>query len=372
MFVVNTDSFFMSHRLPIALAAIEQGYEVHVATSLTTCEKQMRSLGFIVHPLSLCRRSMNIFSNGRVFFQILRLFFLIKPDIVHLVTIKPVLMGGVAARFTSVSSVVVAISGMGFIFISQGIKARIRRLIVGQLYRLVFSRQGLTVIFQNKDDQASLIKLGQLSKENTRLIRGSGVDLTRYHLAPLPQGQPVVILAARLLIDKGVREFVQAARILKNDGSVARFVLVGEPDLGNPATISDNELRQWVSEGVIEWWGLRNDIPQVFTASTLVVLPSYREGLPKVLIEAAACGRAVITTDVPGCRDAIEPNVTGLLVPVRDSRSLANAIKQLLDNPLLCECMGQAGRKLAERSFDVREVVEQHMHIYDELLQGVD
>ena len=372
MFVVNTDSFFMSHRLPIALAAVEQGYEVHVATSLTDCDAKMRALGLIVHPLSLCRRSMNIFSNGRVFFQILRIFISVKPDIVHLVTIKPVLMGGIAARLASVSSVVVAISGMGFVFISQGFKARIRRLIVGQLYRLIFDRQGLIVIFQNEDDQASLIKLGQLSKEKTRLIRGSGVDLARYPLAPLPQGPPIVMLAARLLVDKGVREFVQAARILKNNGSAARFVLVGEPDPGNPATVSDNELQHWVSEGVIQWWGLRNDIPQVFAASTLVVLPSYREGLPKVLVEAAACGRAVITTDVPGCRDAIEPNLTGLLVPVRDSQSLADAIKQLLDNPLLCEHMGQAGRKLAERSFDVREIVEQHIHIYDELLQGVD
>jgi glycosyltransferase involved in cell wall biosynthesis len=370
MFVVNVDFFFMSHRLPVALAALQQGFEVHVATSLTNCMDKMQVLGFTVHPLSLDRRSTDAFSNGRAFFQILRVFIKVKPDVVHMVSIKPVLLGGLAARLVAVPSVVAAISGLGFVFISDGIRAAMRRWLVGWFYRLVFGHQGLTVIFQNEDDRSSLVKLSRLSKEKTRLIRGSGVDLACYFPSPYLEEQPVVIMATRLLADKGVREFVQAARVLKNEGSIARFVLVGGPDPGNPATISDNELKQWVSEEVIEWWGHRDDISQVFAASTMVVLPSYREGLPKVLIEAAACGKAVITTDVPGCRDAIEPDVTGMLVPVRNSEVLADAIKWLLDNPLLCEEMGRAGRKLAERSFDVRQVVVQHMRIYDELLQG--
>lgn len=369
LFVVNTDSFFMSHRLPIALAALQQGFEVHVATGLTDCMDKMQALGLTIHPLSLDRRSTGAFSNGRTFFQILRVFTKVKPDVVHLVTIKPVLFGGLAARLAAVPCVVAAISGLGFVFISHGLKAKIRRWLAGWLYRLALGHQRLKVIFQNKDDQASLIKLSRLSKEKTSLIRGSGVDLAYYYPSPIPEGQPVVILAARLLADKGVREFVQAARALKNDGNVARFVLVGEPDPGNPATISNDELKQWVSEEVIEWWGHRNDIPQTFASVYMVVLPSYREGLPKVLIEAAACGRAVITTDVPGCRDAIEPDVTGMLVPVRDSEALACAIRRLLDNPSLCEEMGRAGRELAERSFDVQQVVTQHMRIYDELLR---
>lgn len=359
----------MSHRLSIALAALQQGFEVHVATGMTNCMDKMQALGLTVHPLSLDRRSTGAFSNGRTFFQILRVFIRVRPDVVHLVTIKPVLLGGVAARLAAVPCVVVAISGLGFVFISHGIKATMRRWLAGWLYRLALGHQRLKVVFQNEDDQAGLVKLSRLSKEKTRLIRGSGVDLACYAPSPFPEGQPVVILAARLLADKGVREFVQAARVLKNGGNIARFVLVGEPDPGNPATISDNELKQWLSEEVIEWWGHRDDIPQVFASSSMVVLPSYREGLPKVLIEAAACGRAVITTDVPGCRDAIESGVSGMLVPVRDSEALAGAIKRLLDNPSHCEKMGRAGRKLAERSFDVRQVVAQHMSIYDELLQ---
>lgn len=369
LFVVNTDSFFISHRLPIALEALQRGFEVHLASDVTDCMSKIQALGMVVHPLSLDRRSADLFSNGYTFFQILRLFMRLRPDVVHLVTIKPVLFGGLAARLASVPSVVAAISGLGFVFISQGFKATMRRWFVGWLYRLVFGHPGIKVIFQNEDDRSNLVKLSHLPKEKTKLIRGSGVDLAYFSPSPLHNGAPVVVLTARLLVDKGVREFVQAAKILNRDGYVARFVLVGEPDPGNPATISDCELMQWVSEGVVEWWGYRNDMPKVFASSYMVVLPSYREGLPKTLIEAAACGRAVITTDVPGCRDAIEPDVTGMLVPVYDSQALADAIKWFLDNPSLCEEMGRAGRRLAESSFDVRQVVTQHMCIYDELQQ---
>ena len=359
----------MSHRWPIAQAALRQGFEVHVAAGLTNDKDRMRALGLTVHPLSIDRCSTNIFSNGSTFFQILRVFIGVRPDVVHLVTIKPVIWGGIAARLVAVPRVVAAVSGLGFVFISHGIRATMRRWLAGWLYRLAFGHHSLKVIFQNEDDRATLIKLVRLPKKKTRLIRGSGVDLEYYSPSLFPQGLPVVILAARLLEDKGVREFVQAARILKDGGNKARFVLVGDSDPGNSATISDNELKQWVSEGVVEWWGHRDDMPRVFACSYMVVLPSYREGLPKVLIEAAACGRAVITTDCPGCRDAIEPNVTGILVPVRDSEALVVAMKRLLDNSPLCEEMGRAGRKLAERSFDVRQVIAQHMCIYEELLQ---
>jgi glycosyltransferase involved in cell wall biosynthesis len=369
LFVVNVDFFFISHRLPIAMRALQQGYEVHIATGLTNGLEELQSRGLIVHPLSLDRRSMGIFSNVLTFFQILRVFLKLRPDVVHLVSIKPVLLGGIAARLAAIPCVVAAISGLGFVFISHGFKATVRRTFIGWFYRLALSHKNLKAIFQNEDDLAILSDISNLPNEKANLIRGSGVDLTLYSPSPLREGVPNVVLAARLYAEKGVREFVEAARTLKSVGSNANFVIVGEPDQDNPAAISTNELNQWTSEGVIEWWGHRNDIPEVFANSFIVVLPSYREGFSKVLTEAAACGRAVITSDVPGCRDAIEPGVTGLLVPMRDIKALAAAIRFLLDNPSLCEEMGRAGRKLAECSFDIQKVVSQHMLIYDELLQ---
>jgi glycosyltransferase involved in cell wall biosynthesis len=240
---------------------------------------------------------------------------------------------------------------------------------VGALYRLALGHRNLKVIFQNPDDRAGLSKLAHLPDSKVEMIRGSGVDLTQYGHTPLPLGVPVVLLAARLLADKGVREFVEAARLLKQQGVSARFCLVGSVDPANPASLADAELRQWANEGVVELWGQRSDMPEVLRAAHLVVLPSYREGLPKVLLEAAACGRAVVTTDVPGCSDAIDPSVTGVLVPVRNAAALADAMEGLINDPLRCQAMGNAGRELAERAFDVRQVVAAHLRIYQELIE---
>lgn len=372
LFVVNVDWFFLSHRLPIALAAMTQGYQVHIATSLTDKKAELQRHGMTVHPLDLDRSSTGIGDAWRTMRQLFLVYKSVQPDLVHLVTIKPVLLGGFVARLSRAPAVVVAVSGLGFVFVARGFKASLRRWLVGGLYRLALGHSNLKVIFQNPDDKVCLTKLARLPDSKMALIRGSGVDLRQYKVFPLPEGVPVVILAARLLADKGVREFVQAAKFLREPGNAprygARFVLVGELDLANPASLTAAELAQWRQEGWVELWGQRTDMPQVFAAAHVVVLPSYREGLPKVLIEAAACGRAVVTTDVPGCRDAIEIDVTGVLVPVRDAWALADAIKRLLDDPQRCQTMGNAGRDLAERAFDVREVVAGHMRIYEELM----
>jgi glycosyltransferase involved in cell wall biosynthesis len=372
LFVVNVDWFFLSHRLPIALKAIEQGYEVHIATALTDKLTVMQSHGLVVHPLFLHRSSAGLWATGKTFWQILRVFRLIKPDVVHLVTIKPVLLGGLAARLANVPAVVSAISGLGFVFVAKGLKATIRRWLVGVLYGLALGHRNLRVIFQNPDDLSCLARFVHVSDRKVTMIRGSGVDLTQYRVKPLPTGAPVVVLASRLLVDKGVREFVQSAKILRQRGlsaQDARFVIVGKPDLPNPASLRPEELAQWTEEGVVELWGHRTDMPEVMEAAHVFVLPSYYgEGLPKVLIEAAASGRVVVTTDHPGCRDAIDSGVTGVLVPVRDAVALANAIQELLSDPVRCATMGQAGRDLAESAFDVRQVAALHLQIYQELM----
>lgn len=373
MFVVNADWFFVSHRLPIAVAANEQEYEVHIAAGDTGRLKELRLQNFQVHPLHFDRRGSGAFSLLKALVQLYRLFVDVRPDIVHLVTIKPVLLGGIAARMAAVPAIVAAISGLGFVFVSDGALAAARRFVVKILYRVALGHRNVRLIFQNPDDRAFICNLVKGTSSRSELIRGSGVDLSRFVATPCQWQRPVVLMAARLLADKGVREFVSAARILRNSrwssrGNV-RFVLVGSPDPGNPSSLTECELAEWEREGIVELWGHMDDMCQVLPQANIVVLPSYREGLPKVLIEAAACGRAVITTNVPGCRDAIEEERTGVLVPARDAKSLALAIRRLIDDPGLCTLMGNRGRALAETEFDVAQVVTKHLRIYSEMLQ---
>ena len=368
LFVVNVDWFFISHRLPIALAAKKLGYTIHIATSLTDKLTELQQHGLIVHPLKMDRSSTGLYSVLHNLLELWQVFKSVKPDVIHLVTIKPVLLGGIVARLAGIPAVVAAVSGLGFVFIDNGLKASIRRWLVGTLYRLAFGHRNMKVIFQNKDDLQSVTNVAPLSDQKVAMIRGSGVDLASYAHLPLPEGAPIVVLAARLLVDKGVREFIEAARTLKSRSCPARFVLVGTVDLANPASLTQHEVDNWVKEGVVDWWGHRSNMPEVLSTAQIVVLPSYREGMPKVLLEAAACGRAVITTDVPGCRDAIDPDVTGLLVPVRNTKALADAIEGLINDQAHCMELGNAGRKLAETVFDVRQVVDKHLRIYDELI----
>ncbi len=372
LFVVNVDWAFLTNRLPIALEAMRQGYRVHIATGLTDKLDELQRNGLVVHPLALDRSSTGLGNAWRTMVQLWQIFRVVRPDVVHLVTIKPVLLGGLVARLAGVPAVVAAVPGLGFVFMAQGAKAAIRRYMVELLYRVAFGHHNLKVIFQNTDDLRSLAKVTHLPKTKMTLIRGSGVDLAQYVQVPLPDGVPVVILAARLLADKGVLEFVQAARLLRQRGCNARFVLVGTVDMANPTSFTDAEVSAWVHDGMVEWWGHRADMPQVLATAQVVVLPSYYgEGLPKVLIEAAACGRVVVTTDLSGCRDAIEPGVTGVLVPVRNAVALADAMEDLINDPLRCQVMGDAGRALAERAFDVRQVVAAHLRIYSELIGKV-
>lgn len=369
LFVVNVDWFFLSHRLPIALEARRRGYIVHIACGLTDKLDELKGYGFTVHPLVIDRSSASLGSAWRAIMQLRQVFKSVRPDVVHLVTIKPVLLGGLVARLAGVPAVVAAVSGLGFVFVARGVAAAVRRWLVAGLYHVALGHHNLKVIFQNPDDLAKLTKLAHLPTRKVEMIRGSGVDLTQYMYTPLPPGVPVVLLAARLLADKGVREFVNAARLLRQQGVVARFCLVGSVDPDNPASLTDADLVQWTSEGVVELWGQRSDMPVVLRSAHVVVLPSYREGLPKVLLEAAACGRAVVTTDVPGCRDAIAPGLTGVLVPVRNVAALADAIKGVISDPARCRSMGDAGRALAESAFDVRQVVAAHLRIYQELIE---
>ena len=377
LFIVNVDWFFISHRLPLALAAQSMGYEVHVATTLTDKSISLKKYNFIVHNIRINRKGSGFIGLIATFLKFISLMRKLRPTIVHLVTIKPVLFGSIAARFLRIHAVVVAISGLGYLFVDDGYLVKIRRSLVSLAYRFGFKNKNIKIIYQNNYDMSILKRITGIEDSKTIIIRGSGVDLTQYIYKPISSRHLNVLFASRLLFDKGILEFVEAARILASmfHESIpnVRFVIVGSPDPGNPNSVSSSDLKAWVDEGVVEYWGYRDDMPSVISSASIVVLPSYYgEGLPKVLVEAAACGRAVVTTDHPGCRDAIVPGVTGVLVPVRDARALADAIQVLLEHPDNCHAMGRAGRELAEQSFDLKQVIASHLEIYEELLSKVE
>lgn len=369
LFIVNSPDFFMSHRLPLALAAREAGFKVHVATGPGAASRKIEDQGLSHHVIPLSRSGHNPFAELRSLWAIFRLLRTIKPDLIHLVTIKPVLYGGLMARLAKTPAVVVAISGLGSVFVSHKRLSRWLRKAIKGIYRLALRHPNIRVIFQNPDDRSVLIDAGAIHEDQTELIKGSGVSLSEYPVHPEPADIPVIIFAARLLKDKGVVEFVEAARILRARNIPARFWLVGSPDPDNPTSVTAEQITEWRLQGIVELMGFRTDVAELFAKSNVVVLPSYYgEGLPKVLIEAAACGRAVVTTDHPGCRDAIEAGKTGLLVPVRDTTTLANAIQSLIEDPVSRKKMGAGGRTLAERDFAIEKVIETHLRIYRELL----
>ena len=368
LFVVNTLSFFLSHRYPIAEKALQEGYEVHVACSVDTPMDDLQSHGLYIHPIPLHRSSISLFSNAVTFFYLLHLFIKLRPNIVHLVTIKPIIFGGLAARVTAIPAVVASISGLGFIYTSDGFMALCRKKFVNLAYRIALSHSNINVIFQNDEDRKIILSSTGLNKENTKLIKGSGVDLDRYAFSPMPSGIPIVAFIARLLKDKGLLEFLKAAEEFAELGISARFIVVGQMDTDNPASVTWEVLNPFIKNQAIEFWGHRDNINDIIRACSIVVLPSYREGFPKTLMEAAACGRPIVTTDVPGCRDAIIDGKSGVLVPPKNIKALRNAIANLIRHPKNCTSFGKAGRALAETEFDINFIVAKHMSLYSSML----
>ena len=369
MYIVNVDWFFISHRLPIALEALKFGCEVHLACSFTDKKSFLIELGLKTHELPLSRSGsgpLSEFKSLSAIFQVVRN---VHPDVVHLVTIKPVLYGGVACRLLNVPNVIASISGLGYVFTDSRVKVRVLKFILGRFYRFALSWNNVTVIVQNNDDWRILSEVGALDSSKPILIRGSGVDLNKFkplvkHDRPISEDKFVTFMfMARLLGDKGVNEFVEAAELLSGRSDCS-FLIVGDLDEGNPNSLSKVDLERIGRLSFVKLLGFSEDAAGAINSADVIVLPSYREGLPKSLLEAAACGKPVITTDVPGCRDAIESGVTGLLVPPKNSKKLAEAMLYLIDNPHVRDRMGREGRRLAEEAFDIKSVVQKHMEIY--------
>jgi len=365
LYIINVDWFFISHFLPIGRESIKKGFEVHLACGITDKKEYLNSLGFIVHPLSITRSGTTIKTEFKTIIEIYKTIKDIKPNILELFSIKPVLYGGVVSRFFPVPKKIFYITGLGYVFIAKGLKGFIIRNVVKTLYSLAITGENNSIITENIYDKKLISKLNGVNENQIKIIKGAGVDLTEYKYSEENNKNITVTMACRLLKDKGVFEYIEAGKKIKQKFSNVVFRLYGDIDLDNPTSLTDKDFKKIKEDGFVEVYCFSNDISSIFSNSNIVVLPSYREGLPKVLIEAAACGRAIVTTDVPGCRDAIEPGNTGLLCKVKDSKSLSDAIEKLILDKDLRNKMGKNGRKLAEKEFDINKVVEKHFKIYE-------
>jgi glycosyltransferase involved in cell wall biosynthesis len=368
LFVVNDTAAFASHRLPIAVAADRAGFEVHLAALDSGKLDLLRDHGIAFHSLHVDRTGLNPVNDAQLLVELLGTVRTLRPAFMHTVTIKPVIYGGIVARLLGVPHLVSAITGLGQTFTDTRSIPRSLRAIVRLLYRLALGHHSSCTIFQNPDDREFMVQAGLVSADRTTLIRGSGVDMSSFKPSPEPPGVGLIVLPARLLWEKGVGEFAQAARILRKRGLTFRMALVGEPPPHNRQSIPQSTIEEWVREGLIEWWGHRDDMPAVYAQSHIVCLPSYYgEGVPRALIEAAACARPIVTADSPGCREVVRHGENGLLVPPRAPEPLAEALSQLLLDPARRREMGCRGRDLAVAEFSVEHVVEATMEVYASL-----
>lgn len=366
----NTDWYLYNFRLSLAVALRERGHNIVLVSPPGPYGEKLRSLGFRWIAAPMRRTSLNPVRELYLLGWLWRLMRRERVDVVHGFTIKCAVYGGLVGRLVDAGRIN-AVAGMGYVFVNDAPKARLLRPFLRMLMRIALGGARARLILQNPDDVRLFERAGIVPLEQIRLLRGSGVDCARFVPAPGERGYgdaPLrVVLAARMLWDKGVGEFVEAARRLKAEGRQLRFLLAGVPDPGNPAAIAEEELLAWQAEGLVEWMGHVADMPALLAEADIVVLPSYREGLPKSLIEAAACARPLITTDAPGCREVVTDGVDGLLVPVRDGEALADAIARLHDDPPFAQRLGDAARLKALAEFDERVVIEQTLAVYHEI-----
>lgn len=367
LYLITEDWFFCSHFIERAVAARDAGYDVLVATREHVHGDQVRESGLRLVPLDYSRGNLNPLCDLRLLLSILKIYREERPSIVHHIALKPILYGSLAARLIGVPAIINAPVGMGYVFSSRDFVACLLRPLLMLGLRLLINPSFSKVVFENSDDLDSLVATKSVKRCDAVLIRGAGVDLFRFRPRSAPTGVPIVVLVARMLFDKGVAEFVEAARYLHEQGVKGRFVLVGDPDPGNPASIPLNTLCGWRGHYGVEWWGKRLNMAAVLGEASIACLPSYREGLPKALLEAAACGLPIVTTDVPGCREVVSDGDNGLLVPARDARALATALKVLLQDPVLRQRMGDRSRARAENEFSSEQVVGETLALYSQM-----
>jgi glycosyltransferase involved in cell wall biosynthesis len=369
----NTDWYLYNFRLSLARKLRDEGFEVILLSPDGEYGSKLQELGFRWRPIPMDRRSLNPLRELALVMWLARFLSRERPDIVHGFTIKSAVYGSFASKLAGVPARVNAVAGMGYVFTSRDLKARLLRPVVRRVMRSALNGRGSALVLQNPDDVALFEHAGIVDPSSIRLIKGSGVNLARFTVRPDTETdvqRPLrILLAARLLWDKGIAEYIDAARALRLESRSVKFLLAGLPDEGNPASVDRTVVESWVKEELVEWLGHVSDMPKLLSEIDVMVLPSYREGLPKALIEAAACGLPLITTNAPGCREVVsKTGVDGLAVPVRDSGALTDAIRLLDDDRALARRLGLAAREKALKEFDERIVIEKTLAVYRELM----
>ncbi|MEJ5089245.1 glycosyltransferase [Sphingobacterium faecium] len=370
LILTNVDWFLISHRLILAKAAVAAGWKVYVACEDTGKAQDISVDGieFIDFPFS--RSGINPIEEFKLYKRFIKLYKEIKPDVIHQITIKPVVYGSIAAQKLNIKGVVNAISGMGYMFTKE--RLGLVQKVLLYLMKMGSNRNNVSFIFQNDDDLHALKLFGILENvKSINLIKGSGIDLNKFAYTELPDDldRIKILFPSRMLFDKGVRELIEASKLLKAKyHDKIQFLLVGKADTDNKSAVSAEILNSWCDGDYVRWCGHIEDMVQLYKDAHIIVLPSYREGLPKSLIEACAIGRPIVTTDAIGCRDCVDEGVNGFKVAIRDSLGLANALEVLISNPQMRKEMGIAGRKKAEIEFDVQDVINKHLEIYSSYL----
>lgn len=349
LFVAAADFFFVSHRMTLARAARAAGYDVVVATHVAEHRAAIEAEGFRVVPIRIRRGLRNPFADLLALFDLLKAVRDECPDLVHLLSLKPVVFGGLAARLAGVPATINALTGLGFLYAEGAGSGGLLRTAVTRVLRFLAAPKNVWTIVQNADDLRTLADAKIGDPKRTVLIRGSGVDIVGFAPRPEPEGTPVAAMVSRLVGLKGVTDLVEAARLLRRRNVPIRVALVGSPDPLNPTAVSRETVEGWVAEGAVEWWGQRNDIPTVWAEAHIAVQPSRGgEGLPKSLLEAGACGRPLVTTDVPGCRELVSDGINGLVVPPQSPQALAAALEKLALDAALRKRLGAAARATVE------------------------
>ncbi len=374
IYLVTEDWYFCSHRLELASEAVAQGYEVFLITNVSEHADQITSKNIKLIPVKFSRSFKNPVKDIFLLFRVFVLYTQIKPDIVHHVALKPILLGSIAGFFVLNKIKLIkinAITGMGSLFLTSNLFLSVLRKVIISILKLSLNRKFTHLVVQNTDDLVLFRDLYGINEDKISLIRGAGVNTLEFRAMKQyrAHGSQLVIMVSRLLKDKGVEDYIDAIRILKRGFKNVEFALVGKIDNDNPSSISMEDISKWEKDGLISWWGNQKNMAEIYNKAAVVVLPSYREGLPKVLLEASACSVPIVSTDVPGCREIVRDGYNGYLIPVRNPKKIAEAIAILLNDKEMIEVMGANGRKLVEEHFSSKIIVKQTLDLYVNLLK---